>query len=108
MGYELVSGDTGSKLVRTCRDNTTKQPLDLTGKTVQLRYKIDGGGLIVRAMVVQAPATAGKAEYQFGSSDLPLVGTRGTLQGEIRINPGLPDQLTSVLPFSISVRAALS
>lgn len=104
MGYELVAGDTGSKIVRTCKDNQTQAAIDLTGKIVHLRYKINDGVLQTKTMAVQNPPTAGRAEYQFGANDL----IAGTLQGEIRIQPGAADQLTSLLPFSLQVRAPLS
>lgn len=104
MGYELVAGDTGSKIVLTCRDNQTQAAIDLTGKIVHLRYRIDGGAMQTKTMAIQSPPTAGKAEYQFGSSDL----TAGTFQGEIQIQPGAADQLTSLLPFALQVRAPLS
>lgn len=104
MHYELVAGDTGSKLVVTCKDSATKAVIDLTGKAVQLRYRIDGGALITKTMTVQNPPTAGKAEYQFGANDL----SAGTLAGEVRIQPGAADQLTSLDPFYLPVRAAFS
>ena len=104
MAYELVAGDSGSTVVVTCKDSETKAVIDLTGKAVQLRYKIDGAALVTKTMTVQTPATNGKAEYQFGASDLSV----GTLQGEVRIQPGLPDQITSIDPFYLPVRAALS
>jgi len=103
MGYELVAGDTGSKLVATCKDSQTKAVIDLTGKTVQLRYAIDGGAVVTKTMTVQTPGTLGKAEYQFGVNDL----SGGTLKGEVRIQPGLSDQITSLNPFELSVRPAL-
>ena len=104
MLYALIAGDTGSTVVVTCRDNQTQAVIDLTGKAVQLRYKIDGGALQTKTMTIQNPQTAGKAEYQFGASDL----IAGTLQGEIQIQPGAADRLTSLLPFSLQVRAPLS
>ena len=104
MVYDFIAGDTGSKVVATCKDNQTQAVIDLTGKAVQLRYKIDGGALQTKTMAIQNPQTAGKAEYQFGASDL----TAGALQGEFRIQPGAGDQITSLLPFSAQVRAPLS
>lgn len=103
MGYHLVAGDAGSKLVVTCKDSETLVAVNLTGKTVKLRYTLDGGAVQVKTMTIQNPATAGKAEYQFGASDL----TAGTLTGEVRINEGQDDQVTSVDVLVLSVRAAL-
>jgi hypothetical protein len=104
MIYALVAGDTGSTVVTTCKDSQTQAVIDLTGKAIQLRYKIDGGALQTKTMAIQNPPTAGRAEYQFGASDL----SAGTLQGEIQIQSGAADQLTSLLPFSLQVRAPLS
>ena len=104
MGYDLVAGDPGSKLVVPCKDNQTQGVIDLTGKTVQIRYKIDAGALQIKTMTVQAPGTDGKAEYQFGVGDL----TPGTMEAEVRLQNGLSDQITSVSTMRLSVRAALS
>lgn len=104
MPYELVAGDLGSKIVVTCLDSDTKAVLDLTGKTVQLRYKIDAGTLTTKTMAVQAPGTNGKAEYQFGASDL----SAGTMEAEVRVQPGQSDQVTSRETLHVSVRSPLS
>lgn len=103
MSYELVAGDTGSKLVVTCTDNQSQAVIDLTGKAVQLRYSINGAAVVIKTMTVQTPATNGKAEYQFGASDL----SAGTLTGEVRLQNGASDQLTTVNAFYISVKAPL-
>jgi len=103
MGYDLVAGDRGSKLIVTCKDNVTKTVINLTGKTVQLRYTIDLGALLVKTMSVPV-GTDGKAEYQFAAVDL----TAGILTAEVRIQDGASDQLTSLDPFSLAVRAPKS
>jgi hypothetical protein len=58
----------------------------------------------MRSTAAQTPGTNGKAEYQFGASDL----SGGTLKGEVRIQPGLSDQITSLEPFYLPIRSALS
>lgn len=102
MSYDLVAGDRGSKLIVTCRDRSSNSAINLSGKTVELRYQLNGGTVQTRTMTV-TDGPAGKAEYQFTASDLAA----GTLTGEIRISPGQTDQLTSVTPFYLAVRAAL-
>lgn len=104
MPNEFVSGDRGGKVVAVCRDNNTQLVIDLTSKTAQLRYKIDGGALVTKTMTVQTPGTLGKAEYQFAAADL----TPGTMEAEVRIQPGQADQMTSLHPLYFSVREALS
>lgn len=101
--YEMVEGDGASKIVVPCLDNVTKAAIDLTGKAIQLRYRIDGGAVVQRVMAIQGAPTLGRAEYT------PLLNeiTRGRLECEARIQPGLSDQLTSVHTAFIQVRAPL-
>ena len=63
-----------------------------------------GGGWKKKRRRGRPPATSGKAEYQFGASDL----SAGTLRGEVRIQPGLSDQITSLDPFYLPIREPLS
>lgn len=102
MDDQLVVGDKASKIRVTCKDSAG-QIIDLSGKSAKLRYKIDGGTLQSRDMTVTAPL-AGLAEYQVGATDV----TPGLLVGEVRLNEGLADQLTSSHVFAIAVRAPLS
>lgn len=103
--YELVAGDGGSKLHTTILDRVTKETIDLTGKTAQLRYSFNGGATVEKTMTVLNQTTnKGQAEYQFLTTDLTVA---GTLEGEVRVQDGLSDQLTSVDTFHIAVRAAL-
>jgi len=104
MAIAFVAGDRGAKIVAVCADNDTGIVIDLTGKTAQLRYKINEGTLVTKTMTVQSPGTGGKAEYQFDSADL----TAGTMEAEVRIQSGLADQITSLNPLYVSIRAALS
>lgn len=101
---DLVAGDRGSVLVVTVKDADTDTVMNLTGKTVKLRYKINGGTVTVKTMTAQVPETNGKAEYQFEAADL----VAGDFEGEVRLQDGLADQLTSVTTFHRSVRAALA
>ncbi|MDP2381250.1 MAG: hypothetical protein Q8N00_00440 [Nitrospirota bacterium] len=103
MGADLVAGDRGSLLRVTCRDNATKQVIDLAGKTVTLRYAINEAAPVDKVMAVLEPATNGKATYQFAAADL----TPGAFTGEILLQSGAADQVTSVGLFYLTVRAAL-
>jgi hypothetical protein len=103
---DLVAGDGGSKLRVTIRDNSTQDPIDLSGKTVKVRYAINGGTVQERAMIVLDQAfSKGQAEYQFLTSDI-VAG--GEMQGEFRIQAGLSDQLTTVDTFHLSIKAPLA
>lgn len=104
MAYELVAGDGGSVLRVTVLDSVTGEPIDLTGKTVQARYAINGGATVQKTMTLLNQTTyKGQAEYQFVTSDL----TAGTLEGEVRLQAGLSDQLTTVDSYHIPIKAAL-
>lgn len=103
--YELVAGDSGAKLVVTCRDHETDEPIDLTGKTVHLRYSLNSGATLSRAMTVLPQATQkGQADYQFAPADLTI---GGSLEGEVRLQQGLADQLTAITRFHIPVKMPL-
>lgn len=65
---DLVTGDTGSKLIVTCRDNETNEVIDLTGATVKLRWEGDAG-VIEKTMTV-TNAAAGIAQYQFLAGEI--------------------------------------
>lgn len=103
--YELVVGDGGSKLAVTVRDGVTKELIDLTGKTVTARYAINGGATVQKTMTPLDQTThTGQAEYQFLTTDLAAA---GELKGEIRLQAGQTDQLTSLETFYIAIRAPL-
>jgi len=103
--YEIVAGDGGSAVSVTITDSVTGDPVDLTGKTAQLRYTVNGGATVTKSMTVLNQATnPGQATYQFLTTDLT---TSGELRGEVRLQAGQPDQLTTVDDFYIAVKAAL-
>lgn len=103
---DLVAGDGGSALRVTLTDHTTHEVIDLTGKTVQIRYKLNGSALQTRAMTVLDQATLkGQAQYQFLSADLT---GPGELKGEVRLQHGQSDQLTTVHTFHLQIRAPLA
>lgn len=103
--FDLVAGDTGSKEHVTITDSLTKELVDLTGKTVVLRFSLNGGPTVERTMTVLNQTThKGQVEYQYTAFDLP---TGGELIGEIRIDPLGAGKLTSVDSFYHSVKAPL-
>lgn len=106
MAYDLVSGDGGSKLRVTITDSASGELIDLTGKTVKLRYSLNGGTTQQRDMTLLNQTTSkGQAEYQFLAADLTAA---GELNGEVRLQAGLSDQLTTVDTFHLSIKAPLA
>lgn len=103
MHIVLIAGDTGSKIVVTCKDKDTAVVIDLTGATAKLRYSINGGATVEKNMVIVAPATAGKVEYQFLSADL----VAGTMQSEVQITDAGGKIITSLEPFTLSIRGKI-
>lgn len=104
MAYEFVAGDGGSTLRVTVLDSETEEPMDLTGKTIQARFSINGGVTVEKTMTaLDQSSNRGQAEYAFVAADL----IAGTLKGEVRLQDGLPDQLTTVDTFHISIKAPL-
>lgn len=102
---DIMAGDGGTKLRVTIREAETEAALDLTGKTVQLRWSVNGGAVVTKSMTVLNQATnKGQAEYQFLTTDLTI---GGELRGEARLQAGLSDQLTTVERFHWVVGTAL-
>ena len=104
--YELVAGDGGSKLRVTVLDNLTKDPVDLTGKTIKARYQLNGGSTVEKTMTaLNQSSNKGQAEYQFLAADFTA---GGSLDGEVRLQAGLADQLTTIDKFHIAVKTPLA
>jgi hypothetical protein len=98
----IVKGDGGSILRITITESETDAPINLTGKTVKLRFSIAAGVLKERNMTVLDQATnPGEVEYQFPTTDLDA---SGEMEAEYRINQGQADQLTSASKLRITVR----
>lgn len=103
--YELVAGDRGSKEHVTIRDSVTKALIDLTGKTVQIRFSLNGGTTVQQTMTVLNQTTnRGEAEYLYTAAELAA---GGELRGEVRLDPGGAGQLTTVDTFHHQVKAPL-
>lgn len=102
---DVVAGDGASMIHVTISDNETAELIDLAGKTITLRYALNGGATVERVMTALDQSThRGEAEYQFLSTDLAAA---GELVGEVRMQAGQSDQLTTVDQFRLSVRAPL-
>jgi len=103
---ELVAGDAASVLRVTVQDGETRDPIDLTGKAVTLRYKLNGGPLVTKTMApLDQTSNRGQAEYEFEAADLTAA---GVLEYEVRLDHGTSNQLTSVAVQQLTVRAPLS
>lgn len=104
--YDLVAGDGGSKLRVTITDSKTNELIDLTGKTIKVRYAINGGATQERVMTALNQTTnKGQAEYQFATADLTA---GGELKAEVRLQAGLADQLTTVDTFHLNIKSPLA
>lgn len=102
--YSWTEGDT-SILEVVCENKQDLSLIDLTGKTVTLRYKIGSLALVERAMTpdIDQVVNKGLAAYQFLSTEL----TPGILVGEIRVNDATTHVLTSVTPVGGRIRKKL-
>ena len=69
LDYNLVAGDTNTALIVTCKRADTGAAIDLTGATVTLKWRIDGGTLATKTMTI-TDAANGIASYTFGTSEL--------------------------------------
>ena len=72
-------GDTGRALQVTLQDDGTA--IDITGATVQLLYRIAGGAITTKSMVLTTPLS-GIATYTFLAPDLAA---EGVLQYQVKL-----------------------
>lgn len=101
--YQFVSGDTGSTLKVTCKNDSDSTIIDLTGATVKLRWKDSSSTLQTRTMSIVSPATGGIAEYQFLAGEL----FAGLMNFEIEITDSGGKIIRCLEIISEKVRAAL-
>lgn len=100
---DFISEDTLPYIRVICLDQATKLPLDLTGGTMQLRFKIGNMGVIERTMTIEGLPSAGVVRYQFAAGEL----TDGPMEYEVTIiSGGL--ELTSQEKGFYQVRARIS
>lgn len=67
--YDFVANDTLSKLKVTCVKRSDGSPVDLTGSTVNLKFRSGSGSIQNRPMVLSDPVN-GKVEYTFIAGEL--------------------------------------
>lgn len=101
--YQLVEGDTGSKLRVTCKDNDTGLPIDLTGATVNLQWKNNASALVTVAMTI-IDAVNGIVEYQFLTGQIEPT----KMSFQVRITDGSGKITKSLDLLSLNVRRALA
>jgi len=99
----FVSGDTGSKLQVTCKDDDTGTAIDLTGSTVQLQWKDRSGTFVEKTMTV-TDAANGVAEYQFAAGEL----FAKKMLFEVEITDSSGNVIRSLSLLEEDVRSALS
>src|SRR3972149_8877166 len=97
--YQFVSGDTGTKLQVTCKNNSNNTVIDLTGATVKLKWKDSAGTLVTKTMTI-INATGGVVEYQFGASELYA----GMIYYEVEITDASSKTITSLSLLNEMVR----
>ena len=66
----FVSGDTGSELEVTCKDDDSGVVIDLTGSTVRLKWLDASDSLQSKTMSIVGAATDGVAKYKFLADEL--------------------------------------
>ena len=104
MSYEFVAGDTGSKLRVTCKNSSDLTAIDLTGAVVALKWRSSvSDAIVTKTMTLLSPNTDGKAEYQFGTSELE----KGPMSFEVQITDAGGKVVRSLDLISETVREAL-
>ncbi len=101
MSYDLVTGDTGSKLVVTIKDSATLGPADLTGCTVRFRWE-GSAGMVTKIATVTAPLT-GVASYQFGAGDI----VAPKMKIEVEVTDAATNVVTGTDLIELAVREQL-
>jgi len=99
----FVSGDTGSVLQVTCRDNDSNDVIDLTGSTVRLKWMDAASDLQTRTMTISNP-TGGVVTYQFQSGEL----FAKQMKFEVEVTDSGGSVLHSLSLLREDVRGALS
>lgn len=96
-----MAGDTASSLAVACVDDSGTA-IDLTGCSVNLRWKDEVGAVQTKAMTV-SDATAGECTYQFGADELFSPG----MSFEVEIEDISGKKLSNVDLISVTVREQL-
>lgn len=100
---DFVAGD-NSLLRATFRSRQTKALVDLTGATIRLYWRIDGGAKQTRVMTVTDPLS-GTASYQFSSGDLTALAFGSTMIAEAEVTDAGGRVLTQLNVRTFKIRA---
>jgi hypothetical protein len=102
---KLVQGDTGPQIRLTLLDDTSGNPIDLSGSTVTLHFRAIGGETALfsrQAYVSSQDAAAGKAVISWEEGDLDV--EAGEYEGEIEVfwpSTGIRQTIYDLLKFKV-------
>jgi hypothetical protein len=83
---KLVQGDTRPALVCTITDDTTNAPIDITGATVVLKFRVAGATTLTATVTGSVTnGAAGQVVFYPASAPEMLQGAPGDYEGEIEI-----------------------
>ena len=99
----FVSGDTGSELEVTCKDDDTGLVIDVTGSTVKLKWIDKAAALISKTMTI-VDAVNGVVKYRFLANEL----IAPQMKFEVEITDSGGDVLHILELIRESVREVLS
>lgn len=100
---DFVAGDQ-TLLRATFRNRQNKTLVDLTGATVRLIWRIDGGTKVTRVMtIVDAPG--GVASYQFAGDEITSIAYGSTMTAEAEVTDAGGRVLTQVKVMEFKIRA---
>lgn len=102
MSFDLVTGDTGSKLVVPITDSDTKQVINLTGCSVIFRWEGSDGLMVERFASVPTPAN-GIAEYLFLAGEI----IAPKMKIEVEVTDGTGAIVTGTDLITLTVREEL-
>lgn len=101
---DLVEDDTGSVVEFTLVNTKTKTPINLAGATVALRWTIDTGAPVQKAMSI-LDATSGRVSYQFGVGELAVPsGTESAMRVNVVVTDAGGKVLTQRKPITYKIR----
>ena len=103
MAAELVTGDTGSILRITCKDNELGTAINLTGATVTLRWENASGTVTSKTMTI-VTAASGICQYQFAAGEI----IAGTMRFEVSITDASGYIVSNLTLIPIEVREEMA
>jgi hypothetical protein len=96
---DLVTGDTGSRLVCTVKDKSTGTARNLTGAAVKLRWR-DNDRVVVTKTATVTDAAGGVCEYVFGAGEI----IAPSMKIEVEVTDNTGKVTTSVDTIDLTVR----